>query len=83
MKRARVKKMIAIQITRKLLPSDEWREMSKGYKASEREESMRFGESAKNEARVLGEWSGCHTGNGEKVSCSQAEPGQAIKSAVA
>ena len=46
MKRARVK-MIAIQITRKLLPSDEWREMSKGYKASEGEESMRFGESAK------------------------------------
>ena len=35
MKRARVK-MIAIQITRKLLPSDESGEMSKGYtKASE------------------------------------------------
>ena len=51
MKRARVK-MIAIQITRKLLPSDESGEMSKGYKASEREESMRFGESADIEARV-------------------------------
>ena len=31
---------------------------------------------------VLGVWSGCHTGNGEKLSCSQAEAGQAIKSAV-
>ena len=26
---------------------------------------------------------GCRSGNGEKLSCSQAEPGQAINSAVA
>ena len=32
---------------------------------------------------VLGEWSGYHTGKGEKLTCSQAETGQAIKSAVA
>ncbi len=30
-------------------------------------------------AEILGDW----TGNGEKLSSSQAEPGQAIKSAVA
>ena len=27
---------------------------------------------------VQGEWSGCHTGNGEKLSSSQADPGQTI-----
>ena len=32
---------------------------------------------------ILGEWSGYHTGKGEKLTCSQAETGQAIKSAVA
>ena len=30
-----------------------------------------------------GNWTGCRTGNREKLSSSQAEPGQAIKSAVA
>ena len=30
-----------------------------------------------------GNLTGCRTGNGEKLSSSQAEPGQAIKSAVA
>ena len=34
-------------------------------------------------ARVQSDWTGCRTGNGEKLSSSQAEPGQDIKSAVA
>ena len=32
---------------------------------------------------VLGDWLGCCTGNGEKISSSQAEAGLAIDSAVA
>ena len=32
---------------------------------------------------LQGNMTGCRTGNGEKLSSSQAEPGQAIKSAVA
>ena len=35
------------------------------------------------EVKVQGDWTGYRTGNGEKLSSSQAEPGQAIKSAVA
>ena len=31
---------------------------------------------------LQGEWSGWDTGNGEELSCSQAEPGQTISSAV-
>ena len=34
-------------------------------------------------ARVQGDLIGRRTGNGEKLNSSQAEPGQAIKSAVA
>ena len=32
---------------------------------------------------ILSDWSKCHTGNGEKVSSSQAEPGQTINLAAA